>query len=67
MIDGPIEDEQEDKILDETLIRESGLFLNFYALCSKRISIYRRDLTGLICEFLVPVILFLIGLSFVNN
>ena len=66
-IEDDVEQDKQDKMLEETLIRSSGLCLNFYALGSKRISIYRRDLPGLFCEFLVPVILFLLGLSFVNN
>jgi hypothetical protein len=61
------EDQAREKLLDETLIRGSGLCLNMGALFAKRAQIYRRDVLGLFCEFFVPVALFILGLTFVNN
>jgi len=55
------------KVLDETLIRGSGLFLNLSALIVKRFHLYRRDICSLFCELFIPVALLLIGISFVNK
>jgi hypothetical protein len=62
-----LDDVEESTILDETLIKGSGLCLNMGALFAKRAQIYRRDIIGLFCEFFVPVSLFILGLTFVNN
>lgn len=51
----------EQKLMQEEFINESNTTSNVKALLTKRLQIYKRDKTGLICEILVPVLLVLFG------
>ena len=57
--------EEESKGLSsENLVGNGSLGQSIQALITKRFNIYKRDKCGLVCEVLVPVILVVIGLSF---
>ena len=49
----------------ENLVGSGTLCSNIGALIIKRLHLYRRDITGLICEVILPIILVAVGLSFV--
>ena len=49
----------------ENLVGSGTLCSNIGALIIKRLHLYRRDVTGLICEVVLPIILVAVGLSFV--
>lgn len=46
----------------ENLVGDGTLIGNIGALITKRFHLYKRDIIGLICEIIVPVILVIIGL-----
>ena len=47
----------------ERLISQSSFTDNIKALMSKRLTVYRRDWVGIVCEVFVPFFMVLIGCS----
>ena len=47
----------------ERLISQSSFTDNIKALMSKRLTVYRRDWVGIVCEVFVPFVMVLIGCS----
>jgi len=47
-------------------VPKKSLCLSIKALLAKRFHIYKRDKCGLICEIIIPIILVILGLLFLQ-
>ena len=54
---------EDEYIEEENLVAQGSIMDNIIAVITKRMHIYKRDKTGLVCEIIVPVILVILGLS----